>query len=250
MKYFKNILIIELDTVNSTNDYAKQLLETDNVKELTVIYAKNQTDGRGQQGNKWFSDSDNNLTISIVLFPTFLPPENQFLLNKTVTLAVHQLICEQTKLNAAVKIKWPNDIYIGNKKVAGILIENSISGITWNYCIIGIGININQEKFPKTIPNPTSFKLETGKMFQINIVLECFLETFINYYRLLQNGEIEIINKEYLSALYQYQELKKYQIKKKIVEAKIIGISEFGKLVLLTKANDIIECDFKEVIYL
>lgn len=242
--------IIELETINSTNTYAKQMLQKSEIIDGTVIWAKNQTQGKGQQGNKWESEPDKNLTFSIIVFPHFLPPENQFLLNKIIAISVQNLVNKETQLHNAVKIKWPNDIYINHKKVAGILIENTISGNIWNTCIIGIGININQENFSDKLPNPVSLKLATGKTFDIKTILEKFITIFSNYYEILKNHEFENISNQYLNLLYQYQELKKYKVKDNIVEAKITGISEFGRLKLTNINKDELECDFKEIIYL
>lgn len=250
MNKSQNYTIIELETIDSTNTYAKQLLETSKVADKTIIWAKNQTQGRGQQGNKWECEPEKNLTFSIILFPHFIPPENQYLLNKAIALAVYHLVCNQISSTQPVKIKWPNDIYINKKKVAGILIENTISGSLWNTSIIGIGININQKNFPDTLPNPVSLINTTGKTVDIKNVLEEFIVIFNEFYTILKTNAFDNLNKQYLEALYQYQENQKYKIKNSVVEAKIIDISAYGRLVLLTSNNERLECDFKEVVYL
>ena len=128
--------------LTSTNDQAFMLLKTINPVEGTVIYADFQKAGRGQKDNKWESEKGKNLLLSIILYPTSIRPEDQFYLSMAVSLGICDFI---DSFFPGSKIKWPNDIYINDDKIAGILIENSVMGETIESTIAGIGININQK---------------------------------------------------------------------------------------------------------
>src|ERR1035437_6675835 len=150
---------IEIEKTDSTNSYLSKLLGEKTLFEGTVVITNRQEMGRGQRGTTWESEPNKNLTLSILLHPTFLRPDEQFQLNKAISLGVAGFVVGVLQVDVDVKIKWPNDIYIRNKKVAGILIENSVSGNNLQHSIIGIGINVNQEKFSAKLPNPTSFRI-------------------------------------------------------------------------------------------
>src|ERR1035441_10550859 len=137
--------LITLDSVASTNNFAKDMLSNTRPVEGTAIMAKEQYAGRGQMGNAWETESGKNLTCSFILYPEFLEADKQFFLNMAVALAVKDF-CEHV-LHDEIKIKWPNDIYYHDKKLGGILIENSISGNKISSSVIGIGINVNQTAF-------------------------------------------------------------------------------------------------------
>ena len=131
--------IIKKNQISSTNTVAIELLKKEELPEGTIIWADEQTKGRGQRGNSWESEPGTNLTISIILFPHFLKAEDQFLLSKVTSLAITDYLANRFN---QVTIKWPNDIYVANDKIAGILIENSIIGSSFEYAVIGIGLNI------------------------------------------------------------------------------------------------------------
>ena len=148
-----------IKTTNSTNTLLKQLAAEGNPTEF--IYAGYQTAGRGQTGNSWESEADKNLICSILL-----PPDKDlYFLNIAVSVAIIRLIDEQ------LTIKWPNDIYFGDKKLAGMLIQNTIEGRMMGVSIIGIGLNVNQIEFSKDIPNPISLKMITGEEYDLENLL-------------------------------------------------------------------------------
>ena len=158
--------IIFLPEVDSTNSYATELLKNVNIAEGTVIHTAHQTQGKGQRGNSWEAQIASNLTTSIVLKPSFLELKNQFFLYQITALACYDLMAELLNNSQYdIKIKWPNDILVNKKKIAGILIENVITHSTLNYSVIGIGINVNQLLFTDGI-NATSLK----KLSHINVV--------------------------------------------------------------------------------
>lgn len=165
--------IIHLKSVDSTNSYASELLRQNSIPEGSLIYTFEQTNGRGQRGNVWESEPNKNISLSLVLYPTFLNADKQYLITKITALAVADLmaeILEPEEKKGRIKIKWPNDIYINDKKIGGILIENTLRDNTIQSTILGIGININQTIF-KTTKNSTSAALIANKLFDfINII--------------------------------------------------------------------------------
>lgn len=235
--------IVALTEVGSTNNYATQMV-SDKPEECTVVLAQFQNNGRGQHGNYWESEYGKNLLMSVILYPGFLPAEKQFYISKIVSLAlVHTLDCKVKDLS----IKWPNDIYIGNKKVAGILIENAIKGAHLDYSIVGIGLNLNQEEFVSDAPNPVSLKMLTGENYNINEVVEEFINAFKDWYEILKRGELSAIDAAYLYRLFGRNEWRTYRSEDTEFEARIAGIGDYGKLQLQDRSGNIREFMFKEV---
>lgn len=152
----KNVSIKWYRTLDSTNSQARR--EAGESGEGCVWIADFQTAGRGQRGNSWESRKGENLTFSILFKPEFLPPHKQFLISQVCAVGTYRYLTEK---GMPARIKWPNDIYIGNKKICGMLIENSISGDKLSVSIAGIGLNLNQTHFASDAPNPTSLLMET-----------------------------------------------------------------------------------------
>lgn len=240
---------IELDSIDSTNSYASELLQKSSPIEGTLIYTFNQQNGRGQRGNAWLSEANKNVALSYILHPTFLQADAQFMLNKIVSLSVTDLmteIIEKHSKTSDISIKWPNDIYIEGKKVAGILIENTLSGNTIKNTVIGIGININQVSFPAAL-NATSIKLVTNTNNDLTNCIER-LNSFIEVrYLQLKAGDKERINKEYLQRLYQLNQWESYTSNKLTFEGLIIGISPIGKLKVQLRSEEIKEFNLQEI---
>jgi len=239
--------IIKLTEVNSTNLFASQLIKENNVIEGTVIIAESQTSGKGQAESKWESESGKNLTFSIILIPVFLPLASQFLLSKVVSLAIIDFLNKLSINN--LTIKWPNDIYVGKQKIAGILIENMILGREYTTAIIGIGININQTQFSSNVPNPISLKLLSNKDFNIEECLNALLIEVEKRYNQLKFLKYQLIDNDYLKALYNFNKWSSYSYLSKIIIARIIGVNKYGKLILEKENNTMIECDLKEIKY-
>lgn len=228
---FVGKVLLHFPALGSTNVYAQELLAKSKPSEGTVISTFNQLDGRGQIGSSWESAPDKNITMSLILYPRFLPIVKQFELNQVISLAVSDFISDQ--LEKEIKIKWPNDIYIGDRKVAGILIQNTISTQRIQASIAGIGINVNQTDFPADIPNPTSLKLETGKGFELDILLSELCYFLENRYLQLRQGKSTQFKEEYLLKLYRYNEPATFQrAKGGIFKGKISGIDESGMLLI------------------
>lgn len=233
-----------LNEVDSTNNYANQLILSEAAEEGTVVLAQYQKKGKGQQGNSWESEYGKNLLMSMVLYPGFLDAGKQFLISKVVSLAIVDFL--KTKLSD-VSIKWPNDIYIGKNKVAGILIENSLKGTAMFSTIIGIGLNVNQEFFFSDAPNPVSLKQITGKDYEIEAVAEKLFQNILHWYNKLKENRIAEINSVYESNLFCFGQWSLYSAKGETFEARISGIGEFGQLLLEKHDRAITEYMFKEV---
>ena len=238
-----NKKIISLKEVESTNNYANQLVMSKAAEHGTVVLAQHQKKGRGQQGNSWESEPGMNMLASFILFPTKLPVIKQFHISKAASLALIDFLVTETD---SVSIKWPNDLYIHNKKVAGILIENSVLGSYLSTSIIGIGLNLNQEKFISGAPNPVSLKQITGKNYDIEIIAEKITENLFKWYKLLETNKYDYIDSAYLNHLFRINEWAVYSKNDDRFEARITGIGDFGQLILEDRNGNLTEYMFKE----
>lgn len=239
------------DSLESTNKYC-ELLDMTTVEEFTVICAREQTAGIGQRGNHWNSNAGENLTFSIVLKPVFLPVESQYMLTKVVSLGLVDAL-ETILPQKNVKIKWPNDIYVDNKKICGILISNKIMGLNLSVSIIGIGLNVNQMTFPNWIPNPVSIKQINGTEENLDDVLKKVLRAVALRYHHLQESwpkETEILDHEYLSRLLFLGKEMPYLYQEEEIMATIVGVNPFGHLELSSRGGDTITCQLKELKFL
>ncbi|MFN8355488.1 MAG: biotin--[acetyl-CoA-carboxylase] ligase [Spirosomataceae bacterium] len=223
---------IYLPTCHSTNDIAAQKIQQGDDFEGTVILTSHQTAGRGQRGNTWETEADANLTFSLILRPTFLRPTEQFRLNIAVSLAVYE--CFSPFLEESLRIKWPNDIYVGNRKMGGILIENLLQSNAIGYSIIGIGLNINQLEFQT--PTATSLRRETGQPFRYELepLLNTLLISLEKNYLQLKNSSFDSLKVKYLSILFRYQEYHYFRRNGKVFLGQIVGIDEMGRLAVET----------------
>lgn len=214
---------------HSTNSLASELALESILSEGTVVITSNQTAGRGQRGNLWETVAGLNLTFSILLKPAFLLIKNQFYLTIVTSLAVADFLKEQSITD--VKIKWPNDVLVGKKKICGILIENSIQQEVIKQSIVGIGLNVNQKNF--MIPTATSMTGLTNKNFNTNEVLNFFLVHFEKRYLQLRAEKLTELKSEYLENLFGLGELRSFISNVEKFEGTIKDISENGELVVL-----------------
>ena len=218
----------------STNEYAKRLLSKSKPLDGTVISTYRQVAGMGQGGSFWESEPDKNISMSVILHPHFINAQEQFILNQAVALGVLDFV--KKYINVGAKIKWSNDIYIFDKKIAGILIQNTLISKHIQSSIIGVGININQTIFESDAPNPTSFKLETQKDFDLDELLEMLCWKIETRYLQLKTDATQKLKAEYLENLYRYMEDVLYQLPDgEIFTGRIIGVASFGKLSLQTQ---------------
>ena len=235
--------VLWFDEVDSTNNVASQLL-TQGCDDGTVVTTSNQTKGRGQRSNGWESEPHKNLTFTAILKPTFLRVEDQFLLSKAVSLGVVDFLALH---GLEAKIKWPNDIYIGDKKVTGILIEHNIMGSTISDSIVGIGININQRVFVSNAPNPTSVAIELNKELELEQSLKEMLGCIEQRYTVLAKGDVGYIENDYFDKLYRLNKFYPYEKNGVVFNAKIIGIRNTGELVLEDESGKQQHYAFKEI---
>lgn len=192
-------MIYHLAVTTSTNDEAKSASYRDG----DIVWADFQTAGRGQRGHQWESRAGENLTFTVVLEPHFLPVTEQFLLSETVALSLVDLL---SMYGIDARIKWTNDIYVGDKKIVGILIEHIYSGSALSRTMVGIGVNVNQREFSPLLPNPISMALLTGKQFETEDVLRNFESVLQKNYAMLRAGEKDAIQSRYNSLLYRRDE--------------------------------------------
>jgi BirA family biotin operon repressor/biotin-[acetyl-CoA-carboxylase] ligase len=228
------IPFIELQSVDSTNNFIKQLVHEKEIKPGTTVFAHEQVSGKGQRGKTWRSEKDANIILSILIDPHPVPLSMQFHLSATISTAVHEFF--SIYAGDDTSIKWPNDLYWRDRKAGGILIENIVgrqeSGITkWQCSIVGIGININQTTFPPELANPVSLKQITGKNFNPVELSKELCQFLDKKFLQLISGGYEKIYKEYLTYLYKINKQVKLKKGNRVFDAIIKGVSPEGKLI-------------------
>ena len=239
--------IIKINATNSTNSFLKELAQNSSLDEITVAVTNNQTSGRGQMNNSWISEPYKNLTFSLFTTLKKVKVEHQAYLNFAVSLAIYDVLLEYDVPN--LYIKWPNDIMSGKKKICGILIENTFSHSRIKNTIIGIGLNVNQEKFHKNLTNASSLKIILKK----SIELEALMNTIINHINL----KISCVELKNFNQIYNryHQALYKKGIPTTFLNQKtnqlfmgiINGVSSSGNLQIQLEDNSIQEFGLKEV---
>lgn len=194
-------VLLDYKALPSTNVQALDLIEQNQAEEGMVISARAQTHGRGQRGALWQSNPGDNVTISVILKPSFLAIEDQFYLSKAVSVAVHSVVAQHLPANT-VRIKWPNDIYVDDRKVAGILIQNIVQGKFINWSVVGIGLNVLQIQFTDELKNPTSLSLEGAQPVDPVSVRSEICTQLEHYYRSLHRDKTSL-DSIYASLLYR-----------------------------------------------
>ena len=204
-----------------------------------VVYTDHQTAGRGQQGNSWESDSGKNLLFSLLFYPKHIPINEQFLISQVVSIGIKRVL---DKYAENISIKWPNDIFWNDRKMVGILIENSLQGVFIKKSIVGIGLNVNQTDFDT--PNAVSLKQITGRNYERETILEQIRENILNVYL---HWTAEQIRAEYLQMLYRKSNYFPYSAQNEIFEARITNILSDGHLELEDRTGKKRHFYFKEV---
>lgn len=242
---------IHLNTVDSTNSYASELLRQIAPSDGTLVYTFAQTNGRGQRGNTWLGEANKNVALSLILQPSFLRADEQFWLTKAASLATSDVLAE-TLLNkgidANISIKWPNDIYVDDLKIAGILIENNLRENHIQNTVMGVGININQTEFPESI-SATSVKKIAGIDIDKQALLERWCEFMEARYLQLKTNKKQLLDTAYLHRLYRIDEWKNYSEKDVVFEGKITGVTLEGKLRMELRDATIKEFSLKEITF-
>ncbi len=237
--------IVYLPTCHSTNDIAAELVRHEKVAEGTVIITDEQTAGRGQHGTSWLTNRGQNFTLSLVLMPTFLSLSEHFLLSQSIALGIRNYLADFV---STIRIKWPNDLYISDLKVGGILIENALQGTRIAHSIVGIGLNINQSSFPAVAAGRvTSLRLETGQTFHLAEQLPRLMLELEKSYLKLRTGHVEGIRREYNEHLLGIGQKRIYGVGGQLIEGTILGVSLTGKLRLELDNGEIREFDIKEI---
>lgn len=238
---------LRFDELPSTNDYAAGLLAAGQERytkskpaEGTVIRADRQSAGRGQFGSRWESEAGKNLTFSVILYPTWLNVGAQFYLSMAVALGVHDALKEICGDRPAVRIKWPNDLYLGSRKTGGILIQNTLSGNGIQSAIVGIGLNINQLQFGPLLPNAVSLAAATGREHEPDEVLDRVLECLERRYLQLKAGQLEPLHTAYEALLYRLGVAAKYEetVTGEVFTGTILGVHRAGLLRVMTEQGE------------
>lgn len=238
---FDNKTYIFMTECLSTNDYLLKLLKKKNYEEGTMVHTNYQKNGRGQRNNEWLSENGKNLTFSFLLEP-YVELSNQFFLHIITSISIFKTLLKINIKN--ISIKWPNDIYVNDKKIAGILIENLVYRKFIHKSVIGVGLNINQANFGSL--NATSIINETLKKHSLDQILKIFKSTFNKEYLKLNSNKIHEEFDFYKKNLIGYQIEKKYEYNSDVIKGKIIDILSDGILVIQTK-NSIMKLNFGDI---
>jgi len=236
--------VIHLQSVDSTNNYANKLLIENRVSEEFVIAANFQENGKGQPGNSWHSEKNKNLLFSLVLFTDFVPVNKQFFLSQAISLGIVDFLKDN---NIQSSMKWPNDIIAENKKIAGILIENSVMNNSLLHSIIGIGLNVNQTDFEKELSDAISMKNITSEDYSLHDKLNSLL-IFLKYrIKLLKEKRFERLRTDYLQNIYKIREQQLFIASNKIFKGFITDVEPSGELVILSEEGKKLKFLFKEI---
>ena len=227
--------IVYLEEVESTNLYLRQLVREEQTEEGSVVIADYQTGGRGQMGNSWHAARGENLLLSLLLYPKGMKANEQFIISRIASLAVKNMLDQFTD---DIRIKWPNDIYWKDKKIAGMLIESDIQGKEILHSIIGIGVNLNQQLFPPALPNPVSLRQITGIAHDRDQIVESFMREFFLLYREFQHDGATAIEDEYMLDLYHVNDYYWFEDSSGRFMAMIEDVLPSGHLVLRTLESD------------
>ena len=238
--------IIRRSEVSSTNTFAKKLLKKERPVEGTVIQAAYQTAGKGYDNNSWESKSGENLLMSMIIYPDFLDISKQFSLSMAIALGIVDFL-EEFIPDQELFIKWTNDIYVGEKKISGIMINNEVMGDHFEHVIAGIGVNVNQTVFSKDIPNPISLKMIRNTDFDPELLCVILTKKLLDRLKLLKTDPSEI-KEDYHAFLLGRGDWRNFIFQDEKITAKIIGVNEYGRLMLETKSGSI-DCDLKEIAF-
>ncbi len=237
--------IIFLPQCHSTNTELVARSRELTCPEGMIVYTDYQKSGKGQRGNEWIADPGKNILMSVLLHPRFLTPKEQYFLNLIVGLAIVDVVKEYV-LHDEVSLKWPNDIFIKDKKVAGVLIESSFRGGSLESSVVGVGLNVNQRNFE--LPTATSMNVVNPESVDLDreIVLENLLLRLEFWYLKLKNGAKDDIRNAYHSLLMWRGEERRFKSELEEFEGEIVGINEYGKLSIKVQ-NKLRVFDVKEI---
>ncbi|MEO8412084.1 MAG: biotin--[acetyl-CoA-carboxylase] ligase [Ginsengibacter sp.] len=226
---FASKKLIILERVDSTNNYAMAMVQNKEAMSGDAVFAIEQIEGKGRRGKTWQSHKGENIILSIMVQMQWLPVQQQFQLSMAVALGCFDFFSKYIKKN--IKIKWPNDIFLNDSKAGGILIENIIKGNLWQWAIIGIGLNINQETFDNVIVKPISLRQITEKHYDVIQLSRELHGAILKKLEILQSGEFDHLFHEYNENLFCRNQIVKLKKGNIVFETKIEGISARGELI-------------------
>ncbi len=235
------------ESLPSTNLKAVREIQEGTARHGMVIWAGDQTQGKGNGTNQWESEKDRNLTFSLLIEPHFLHPAEQFILTQLISIALYETL---TGLLSPEKlsIKWPNDLYYEQKKIAGVLIQNYVKGQQINFSVIGVGLNVNQKVFLSDAPNPASLIHFTGKESDIPTLLNQVLKNFESHYETLDDPQKRNeLHEKYLTHLYLKDRWTNFTDVSGTFSGKIKGINDYGQLIIEDREGNHRAFGFKEV---
>jgi BirA family biotin operon repressor/biotin-[acetyl-CoA-carboxylase] ligase len=235
---------ILLPSVPSTNDYALELLRTGRPEEGTVVQAQSQTRGRGQRGARWEAEPGRNITVSVILYPAFLDPHRQFGLSKAMALAVADCVASLTGLQPS--IKWPNDILLAGRKVAGLLIENRLLAGRVDACVVGIGLNVNQASFPPHLQGAGSLLGITGREADLELALATLHAAVLERYGELRAGSAAT-DDAYLGRLHGRGQERGFVAGERRFRGAIEGVDLAGRLMVQDSGGTLHAYGAKEI---
>lgn len=239
------MLIIKLNAIDSTNSYLKRLCATELVADYTAVMAETQTEGRGQMGTVWSSQTSKNLTFSVYKDISMYDLEHPFYISVVVALALIKTL--RSFSIDKLSVKWPNDILSENKKVCGILIENVVKQNKFSNSIIGIGLNVNQVTFDD-LPQASSLHLITGRVFNLDEVAQSIIKNLKHYFKLLKHNEIETLKTKYETYLFRKNKPSTFKDAEGVIFSGIIkGVSNSGQLQVLLEDAVVKEFEFKTI---
>ncbi|MDG1135939.1 MAG: biotin--[acetyl-CoA-carboxylase] ligase [Bacteroidales bacterium] len=246
-----DINIINIIEADSTNSHAIGLIENGKANEGDVVVTSCQKQGKGQGENHWESEPNKNITATLILEPTFIHPSQQFVLTQLISLSIKRILDKYlSNYNTNTSVKWPNDIYIGDKKIAGILFQNFVVGETLTYSVIGFGVNINQTKFSVKAGNPIALIELLKDDVNVNDILKEVLEDFKNSYESIREyQDYNNVNEEYIDNLFLRGAWHKFKDINGSFIGKISGVDEFGRLEVITRSGNSRVYLFKEITF-
>lgn len=232
----------ELRTVDSTNNYVAKAIDSGNYASGTAILAHFQENGKGQRGSSWQSNAGENLTFSFAIPSDFLPLQSHFLISKAVSIALWETVQEQLQLDA--HIKWPNDLLVNGRKLAGMLIESKLK--EKRFSIVGIGLNVNQLHFDGDL-KATSMAIELGRPLDMHKVLATLLLKIDDWLAWLHNGDYALINQVYSEKLYGYRRWISLELAGQAFKGMITDVDDQGMLLVHSSQGKVAQYAPKEV---
>lgn len=236
------------DSIGSTNTYLRELNGGDPTYDYEVAVADFQTAGRGQKGNTWESEQGKNLLFSILAHPKGIKVQEQFYISEAIALAVSDAVIAAAgpEYAAYFSVKWSNDIYYKDFKMAGILIENTLQGSSILDTVVGVGLDVNQEVFVSDAPNPISLKNITGRDYDRDALLDDIIARFIGYMEKDPDARFQV-DQLYRDRLYRRHGYHRFRDESGVFEACIEGIRPDGCLMLQTCSGEHRTYEFKQV---